>query len=238
METLRRFLAVPLTAVLALSLLANPAHAATIWSGDPSGGLRVFGNMNCDSPGSVTAVDDPAHGRVWRYNKPSGSNRCENHGIAVGGKRYEFRNGSTYYLGWRSKLSSAVNNNATFQWKSYGNHIQNFPVVLKVISGRISILQRQPGGVERITWSRPITANTWHTYVLGLHLSSATTGGWVEFWFDGQKQTFTNNSQRWACRTWDSINEPKWGIYGASGTSVANYVDALKVGTAYSDVAP
>jgi hypothetical protein len=234
---MRRFLAVPMTGLLLL-LLTAPAQAATIWAGDPAGGLKIFGNMNCDSPGSVTAVDDATQGRVWRYNKPNGSNRCENHGIAVNGKRYEFKNGSTYYLGWRSKLSSTVNNNATFQWKSYGNHIQNFPVVLKMIGGKISILQRQPGGVDRIIWSRSITANSWHSYVLGLHLSSATTGGWVEFWFDGQKQTFTNSAQRWPCRTWDSINEPKWGIYGASGTSMANYVDALKVGTAYADVAP
>jgi hypothetical protein len=45
---------------------------------------------------------------------------------------YEFKNGSSYHLGWRSKLSSTVNNNGTFQWKSYGNHIQNFPVVPKM----------------------------------------------------------------------------------------------------------
>ncbi|ADJ47382.1 hypothetical protein AMES_5557 [Amycolatopsis mediterranei S699] len=219
-------------------LFPASAQAATIWNGDAGSGLGVFGSLNCDSPGSVTAVDDATHGKVWRYSKPSGSKRCENHGIAVGGKRYQFQNGSTYYFGWQSKLSSTVDNNANFQWKSYGNHIQNFPVVLKMIGGKMSILQRQPGGVEHIIWSRAITANSWHSYVLGLHLSSATTGGWVEFWFDGQQQAFTDGTQRWACRTWDSSNEPKWGVYGASGSSVTNYVGALKVGSSYADVAP
>jgi hypothetical protein len=233
----RKLLAAPLAALMLL-LCTTSAQAAAIWDGDAGGGIGVFGNLNCDSPGSVTSVDDATHGKVWRYNKPSGSNRCENHGVAVGGKRYVFQNGSTYYLGWQSKLTSTADNNANFQWKSYGNHIQNFPVVLKMIGGRMSILQRQPNNVQHIIWSRPITANSWHSYVLGLHLSSATTGGWVEFWFDGQQQSFTDGSQRWPCRTWDSSNEPKWGVYGASGTTVANYVDALKIGPTYSDVAP
>jgi hypothetical protein len=237
MDWKRKLLALPLAAMMMVATVPT-ASAAVVWDGDAGKGIGVFGNMNCDSPGSVTAVGDATYGKVWRYQKPNGSNRCENHGIAGNGTRYNFQNGSTYYLGWRSKLSSTVNNNATFQWKSYGNHIQNFPVVLKVISGRISVLQRQPGSVEKIIWSAPISANTWHSYVLGLSLSSATTGGWVEFWFDGQKQTFTNGAQRWPCRTWDSSNEPKWGIYGASGTTVSNYVDALKVGSTYGDVAP
>ena len=45
---------------------------------------------------------------VWRFHKPSGDRRCESRGIRVGGSKYTFRNGTTVYLGWRSKLSSAV----------------------------------------------------------------------------------------------------------------------------------
>jgi hypothetical protein len=230
------FGALGLMVAAATVFLVRPAAASQVWDGDASQGTRVFGNLNCDKPGSVTAVDDPTEGRVWRFSKPSGSNRCENHGIAIDGKRYAFKNGSTYYMGWRSKLTSLVNNNANFQWKSYGNHIQNFPVVIKMVGQKATMIQTQPHTSSKTIWSESVSANTWVSYVVGLHLSDATTGGWVELYVNGVQQTFSNGSRRYACRTWDSSNEPKWGVYGASGTSVTNYVDGLKVGTAYGDV--
>jgi len=226
------------------ALLAGGAEGSVIWDGDASRGTGVFkaiGNGNCASPSTLTAVTDSTHGRVWRYHKPSSTNRCENHGVKVGGQSYTFRNGSTYYLGWRSKLNTTANNNANFQWKSYGNgHVQNFPVVLKMINGKMTLMQRQPGGQETFLWSRTISANTWYRYVLGIRLSNQTRGGWIELWFNGTKQTFTTGSQRYACRTFDSGNHncPKWGVYGGSGTTMINYIDALKVGTTYRDVAP
>lgn len=219
--------------------MASPANAAVIWDGDASRGTGVFAliGSNCASPGSVTAVDDAGHGRVWRYHKPSGLNRCESRGIKVGGSTYLFRDGQTVYLGWYSKLSSTVNNNATFQWKSFGNHTQNYPFVLKVISNRITMIQRQPGTSEVRIWSQPITANSWNHFAIGVHLSSDTRGGWIELWFNGTRQTFGNSTQRYACRTFDSENHPKWGVYGASGTTVTNFVDGLKIGTTHADVA-
>jgi hypothetical protein len=235
---MRSPLALAVATALAVTLTSAPAHAALIWDGDAGKGTGVFGHIgsNCASPGSVAAVDDSSRGRVFRFRKPSGSNRCEAKGLTVGGQHYQFRNGSTYYLGWSSKLSNTVNNNATFQWKSYGDHIQNWPVVLKMIDGRLTMIQRQPGNVVHTIWSTPVSRNSWHQIILGLHLSDQTTGGWVELWFNGAKQTFSNGTQRWACRTWDSLNEPKWGVYGAQGSSVDNYVDGLKVGTSYGDV--
>jgi hypothetical protein len=217
---------------------ASPAHAAAIWDGDASRGTGVFANVgsNCAAPGSVTAVNDATHGRVWRYHKPSGSDRCESRGIKVNGAEYQFANGGTYYLGWYSKLSSTVNNNAVFQWKSYGSHTQNYPFVLKMINGRITMNQRQPGSSDQVIWSAPFTANTWRHFAIGVHLSAGTRGGWVQLWLDGRQQTFVDGSTRYACRTFDSENHPKWGVYGASGTTVTNLVDGLKVGTSYTDV--
>jgi len=230
---------ISVTAILWLLLLAGSADAQLIWDGDASKGTSVFGNLNCDSPGSVTAVNDSTQGRVWRYSKPSGSNRCENHGISVNGNRYVFQNGNTYYLGWRSKLSSTVNNNAFFQWKSYGNHIQNFPVIIKMISGKATLMYRAPGeDCCRTLWSRSISANTWNHFVLGLHLSDSASSGWIEFWFNGSQQTLSNGSTRYFGRTLDDINEPKWGIYGATDTSVNSYADGLKVGRSFNDVRP
>jgi hypothetical protein len=229
--------------LLAAGVLATPAvaEAAPIWDGDASLGTGVFkaiGSGNCGD-GSLTVVTDGAHGQVWRYHKPTGVNRCESHGIRVDGSAYVFQNNTTYFIGWWSKLSSTANNNANFQWKSYGNHLQNAPVVLKMVNGRMTLIQRQPGAVQTVLWSRSITANTWNHFVLGLKLSSAIRGGHVELWFNGVKQTFTDGSDRFACRTFDGDhNCPKWGVFGATGSSISNFIDGLRVGTTFGDVGP
>jgi hypothetical protein len=222
---------------VALILAATAAQASVIWDGDASQPKSaVFGNNNCDSPGTIGTADDATHGKVWKFHKASGSNRCEAHGIKVGGKKYTFQNNATYYIRWSSKLSSATNNNANFQWKSYGHHIQNFPIVLKMIGGRMTLLNRQPGGKDYLPWSAPIKANEWNSFILGIHTSSETKGGWAELYLNGQQQKFSNGQNRWPCRTWDDINDPKFGVYGASGSTVDNFVDDLKIGTTLGDV--
>jgi hypothetical protein len=230
--------------VLAVSAVGSGlAEATLIWDGAASQGTGVFKivSSNCASPGSVSAASDTTWGTVWRYNKPSGSDRCESHGIAVNGSGYTFQNGSTYYLGWRSRLTSTADNNANFQWKAYPTEgsLQNWPIVLKIISNRITMIQRQPGNDVRTVWSAPVSVNQWNHYVLYIGVSSGTTSGWVELWHNGTKQTLSNGSQRWSCRTFDSEHVcPKWGTYGASTSSISNYVHGLKVGTTYADVGP
>jgi hypothetical protein len=224
-------------AVLGVVFVAGQAHASIIWTGDPGKGTGVFGINNCPAPGGIGVVSDPSRGTVWRFHKPAGDRRCEAHGIKVGGQKYTFQNNSTYYLGWSMKLSSTVNNNANFQWKSYGHHIQNYPLVLKMIGGRLTLLNRQPGNHNYLPWSRPLAVNTWMHVVLGIHTSGAIQGGWVEVYIDGVQQTFSNGAKRWPCRTWDSYNDPKWGVYGAEANTVDNLVQGLKLGTAYAEVA-
>ncbi|MGP3981401.1 carbohydrate-binding protein [Streptomyces sp. KR80] len=237
---MRRWTAMAAPLAMALVLFVpGTAKASVVWDGDASKGTGVFAliGSNCASPGSVTVVSDDSRGKIFRFRKPAGLERCESRGIANNGQKYHFVNGRTYYLGWSFRLSNPVNNHAVFQWKSYGNHIQNWPVVLKMVDGKLTMLQRQPNNVVHTPWSKTITATNWNHIVLGLHLSDQTTGGWVELWLNGAKQTFTNGSQRWAARTWDDINDPKWGVYGADASSVDNHLDDLKVGTTYADVA-
>jgi Polysaccharide lyase len=218
-------------------LLTGQAEASVIWTGDPAKSAgAVFGIDNCPKPGNIGVTNDATRGQVWRFNKPAGDKRCEAHGIKVGGRMHNFQNNSTYFLGWDMKLSSTVNNNANFQWKSYGNHIQNFPLVLKMIDGKLTLLNRQPGKKEFLPWSKPVVKNQWNKIVLGIHTSSELQGGWVEVYFNGVKQTFINGKDRWPCRTWDDHNDPKWGVYGAESTAVTNLVDGLKVGTRLADV--
>ena len=238
---LRKLACFAVLGVVALGtpLTAGPAQAGVIVDADAASGSAAdtfgrIGSGNCED-GSITAVTDATQGRVWRFHKPRGTDRCEARGIRVSGGMFEFANNATYYLGWRSRLTSAVDNKAVFQWKSYGDHSQNFPVVLKMIDGKLTMLQRQPEAEHR-PWSRPVAANSWHHVALGIHTSDALTGGWVEVYLNGAPQTFSNGSTRWPCRTWDSSNDAKWGINGASDTTVTNFVDGLKVGTRYADV--
>ncbi|WP_164891073.1 DUF4998 domain-containing protein [Botryobacter ruber] len=211
-------------------LAADPAKGASATFG-------LIGSGNVEAPSSITTDHDPVRGLVWRFQKPVSSNRCENHGIKVNGAKYEFKNNNTYYFGWWSKLTDNSNNNANFQWKSYGDHIQNFPIVLKMRDGNMILQQRQPGGIETILWSAPWKANTWYKLALGIHVSDALRGGWIELWFNGVKQTFSDDSQRYYCRTFDGgHNCPKWGIYGRSDLAISNYIDNIKVGTSYEEV--
>jgi hypothetical protein len=232
--------------LIGASIVAAPARAEAelIWDGDASLGTGVFkailGSGNCGD-GSLTVVNDGTHGAVWRFNKPAGVNRCENHGIRVAGSPFKFLNNSTYFLGWWSRLSSTADNSATFQWKSFGDgQLQNAPVLLRMEGGRMTLIQRQPGGVQTTLWSRSIGVNTWNHFVLGLKLSSETRGGHVELWLNGVKQTFADGSDRFACRTFDSGNHncPKWGIFGAAGNTITNFIDGLRVGTTFGDVGP
>ena len=220
-------------------VVSRSSHAELLWWGDPSKGTMVFKNFggdgNCGN-GTITTIADPTHGMIFRYDKPDGSNRCENHGVSVDGVPFVFQNGATYYLGWWSKLSSTANNNANFQWKSYLNHTQNFPIVLKMIGGQMTLMYTPPDGGSSFLWRETILADTWHHYVLGIKTSDDIRGGTIEFWFDGKKKMLSG-SDAYASRTWDSKNCPKWGVYGGSGTAMTNFVADLRIATTYAEVA-
>jgi len=217
--------------------VAAHANAAVFFNGDATRSKSaVFGIDNCKAPGSISTVDVPGRGPVWKFTKPAGDNRCEAHGIKVDGQMFKFSNNSTYYISWESSLSSTVNDNAVFQWKSYGNHIQNFPLVLKMQNGKLTLLNRQPGGKTFLPFATPVKENTFNRIILGIHTSDALQGGWAELFLNGKQETFINGKTRWPCRTWDDHNDPKWGVYGAQGSSVTNMVDGLKIGTSLADV--
>ena len=233
-------------AIVAVSTIGvGTAGATLLWDGNASKGTGVFKiiGSNCSSPGSVTAVDDATYGKIWRYNKPAGLDRCESHGTNT----VTFSNGQSYYLGWRYKLSNTVNNNAQFQWKvwpSPGPAGLNWPLALKCVNNRAVLLNRKginPDGSYEVyeIWSTPITANVWNEMVLHTVVSNQRDGGYVEVWYNGVQQTLLGGTLRWACRLYDNDEVgPKWGVYGATDNSVINYVHGLKVGTTYGATSP
>jgi len=212
-----------------------------LWDGDASKGTGVFKILNNEGTATITAVTDATYGPVWRFLKTAASNRCEAHGA----KALTAKEGDIWYIGWRSKLSwpQSLTTNALFQWKAYGaNLLQNYPIVIKTLNGRLALEQYNPGsgGNSRtLLWTTPFAPDTWHTYVLAIKVSADINTGYLEFWFDGVQQMLSNGSMRFTCRTLDGdYCDPKWGVYGATGTEAINLVDSLRIGTTVSAVLP
>ncbi|MFJ4624525.1 heparin lyase I family protein [Streptomyces sp. NPDC088812] len=220
--------------------LAPSAHAATVWDGDAAQGTGVFGSVECAEPGSlVTAANPDGHGTIFRYTKPSGLIRCESRGLSVDGARYTFAADSTYWLGWESQLSTVSGDFVVWQWKSYPNADQNYPLIMTVKDGAVRLFHVGTDAAWNLIWSAPVAAGAWHRFALGVHTSASASSGWVELYFDGTAQTFTDGGTRFTGRTWDSANEPKWGAYDRDTpeSDVVHRVDGLRMGTTHADVA-
>ena len=231
---------------IAAAFLAGTAQATLIWDGSASHGLGVFKDINIQNSGGTyepnpspngsfaKAVNDPTYGAIWQFSKNANDRRCEAHGASGLNPAI----GSQYYIGWAFKITSTVNDNAVFQWKSYGSPmVQNFPLVIKMVNGQLQLHYFPPNSGDVVLWSRTISANTWNKIYLRIKVSNTTTGGSVSFWFNGSAQTLSNGSTSYTGKTFDgSAVDPKWGIYGAVGTTMSDYVRNLKIGTALSDV--
>lgn len=233
---------------LCLAMICGTAQASLIWTGDPSVGLSVFKAINIEnnsgvfvsnpSPNgsSATVVTDGSEGSVFKWDKVSGDKRCEAHGAAG----FTPAIGSTYYIGWRFKLTNLTNDNAVFQWKSYGSPmVQDFPLVCKMVNGKLELHYFPPNSGDVVLFSQTISANTYYSMVLKILVSDQTTGGSVSFWFNEAQQTLLTGGTSYTGKTFDGdAVDPKWGIYGANFTHVTDYVSHLKIGTTYADVDP
>jgi hypothetical protein len=203
-----------LMASVSLAALAFPpsAHA---WTATSTSSFKLIG-ANCDG-GSVTGS-----GGVFNFNKPAGVERCE----AKGANGINPTRGKTYSIGWSFKLSTTTNNNAIFQWKAYPTEgsLQNYPLVLKCISNKLVLQYRPPPNQAAIqVTSTSISANTTYAVKLQIFVSDSASTGWVSYWLNGSQKL-----NQYKCRTFDSTSvEPKWGVYGATGTSVTDTVSNL-----------
>jgi hypothetical protein len=234
-------------ASLVLLGFASAAHATLIWNGSASNGLGVFKNLNIQDAGGtytsnpspngsyVKAVDDATYGSIWDFYKDNDDRRSEAHGASG----FNPAIGSTYYIGWGFKCSSTVNDNAIFQWKSYGSPmVQNFPLVIKFINGSMVFQYYPPNGGSTVNlWTHSVSANTWYKIYLRIKVSDQTSGGSVSLYYNDALQTLSNGSTSYTGKTFDGSSvDPKWGKYGATGTSIHDYVRHLRIGTALADV--
>lgn len=220
---------------------ANPIVAGTLlWDGDAAKGTTVWKvAQNIEGIGTITTVNDIIYGPTWKFDKPLGSHRTESH--AANG--FQAKEGDDFYIGWRCKISTPpnINTNAVFQWKAYGDDMQqNFPVIISTTaSGNIHLMHYAPGGGGTELWKTPLKINEWNRFVLRLKISRDGTAGFIEFWYNDEKQTLTGGSQRYYGRTLDAeYCDPKWGVYGGDAQQITNYVGKPRIATVYELAKP
>ncbi len=245
------------TLMIITAMAFAPGFGGLIWYGDPDKGKEVFNNLNfqretsSDSyggtpTGTITPYKDATYGNVWRVHKPAPDKRAEIRG-AEGFKQVV---GETYYIGWRSRIDIPENfrGNATvFQWKSYPNSTQNYPFVMEY-NGRVleirtydaNWMQNQNGKIKTI-WKKSVKANTWFSMVLAIKLSRNSKEGYLEVYFNEEKQELLTGGTRVYHKTMDGDETaPKWGIYNGSvvGTTITHYVGDLRIASDLESAKP
>ena len=229
---------------------ANPANV--IWYANPAKGNAVFKNVETEGGCTVTVVDDPEHGKVRKFNRPPGTNRCE----AKGAAGYNTKEGDLVYVGMRYKIEAPMDLTVTgiFQWKTYDTpghpNTLNFPLLLRPSAGRLNVEVQKPataqggGGLSggTVIWSIPTPIGQWFTIVLGIKQSYDPKVGWVEVYYNGQQQKLSDGSMRLSCQTLDGgFIDPKWGIYGTTSSpkpQSASFVGDIRIAKDYPSAAP
>ncbi|GAB3899458.1 heparin lyase I family protein [Kibdelosporangium lantanae] len=259
MEITRRRVLLGSTAAAFVPVLGAATAAADvtpqsiIWDGDPARGTSVFDGLERD-PGSITVANDPqdSFGRCFRYQTQDWSNgkeRCESRGLRNPDgsvlrldSSYE---GRTLYMGWRALWNVNPNNAwiAVYQLRISGEssgQAQSGPFVLRTVGdGMLHFQLTSPGGATEHIWSTKFPVNQWNRIVVGMRVSRGGDG-WVEFWWNGVQQKFSNGQTRYPGATlWGSHINHKWGVYRSgsnSGTSVA-FLNRARLGNSLADVA-
>ena len=227
-------------------------------------GSGTCGDANHPTP-TVTRSQDPFYGKIWKINKPRGRKRAE-----FARTSYLPQNGQLLYYGWRWKMTSTSplkNGMAVWQWKTDPGRqtdTQNYPLGMSYNGKTLSLNAYGPGFPDwtqgssinnrrTIIWTKDVRPGQWVSLVIGLKLSRNQNQGYVEVWFNGQKQTLKNSNykeyqvrlsndrKRAYHKTFDgSTVYPKWGAYGsgACGYNVSTYYDDMKIGRTLAAAMP
>jgi hypothetical protein len=241
----------------ALSTGTAAPRAGLIWSGDPTRGTSAFEGVE-EAPGTVTEVQDPTGHYGLSYKFETNTNkgvksRCESRGLRLpDGSVYtldDSKVGQTFYVGWRALWNPMPDK--TGAWVAlYQLHLDGSPTdgagagpfVLRTLGdGMLHFQLEQPGGSWTHIWNAPLKLDTWNTFVIGFRLSRSASVGWVQFWYNGVQQKFTNGATQYPAITLmgNHVNN-KWGVYRSGvNTGVADaYLNSAKFGTTYQSVAP
>jgi hypothetical protein len=244
-----------LACVVLASSLVSSTRASVLWSADTSRGTAVFSSLE-KSPGNITVTNDPlgSFGQVYRYDTWDDSayskERCESKGTVTPSGAFHLQLNTEYYIGWREMWNPMPIDPgwvALFQMHGYGPSGQGAPLVLRCTNGDGTVgLQNNVNGTNIDFWKTPFRTGIWNNFVLHLFLSTDATKGWVELWYNGVRQTFTDGSTRFICPLWDekpgSSVELKWGVYRSGAMNgkgnASTFLSGAKIGTTFADVDP
>ena len=228
------------TILAASALSVAPVHATVLY--DPQGQNQIPPDIvGSNRSGDITWYNDSTVGRCYRFrvvDKSSGnSERIE---LRAGGT---LANNTTRYVGWRSRLvltqPTSTSWRNVFQSKTNADSSEGYLVIMRADSGTLRLVSYDGG--PKTVWSRSIPLNTWFSIVLRIKYSTSSTGGEIQLWYNGSRQTLRNGATLWKARTWSGTSGGvQMGIYRSisiEGTEY-NYIWRPRVGTSYSDVAP
>ncbi len=241
------------------SASASPAgpRGTVLWRVDTALGSRAFEGVET-APGTVTVAGDPQgrYGPSFRYEtwqNPDGTKaRCESRGMRQPNGSVllldSSRVGQVFYLGWRALWSPLPTQSgawmALFQMHVDGVGPGGYnvgPFVLRTLGdGQLYFQLISPDGSSQHIWNAPLPVGSWNRFVIGFKLSRGPDG-WVQFWYNGVAQRFTNASTTYPAATlWGTHDNVKWGIYRSGANHTGNavaYLNHAALGTSYAAVA-
>ncbi|WP_409182147.1 heparin lyase I family protein [Amycolatopsis sp. VS8301801F10] len=221
-STLAIVAAAPVTAAPA------PAPQSVSWSADPVDGVGAFNSIQCADGHFKTA--DSVKGKVWVAEQLAQEERCE----AVGP---DLAAGKTFYLGWSSKYRITDSTSRyVFQLKcSPSDGTANHPIVLKISGGRLQLEEWTTDHTSVKLWSAPVSNDQWHD--IAFRIFTDRTQGTIQFWFDGQRQTFSDGSTTYTGTTIDGTrNYLKWGVYHQADQTATQWLTKIRMGDSLADV--
>ncbi|MEM6820351.1 MAG: heparin lyase I family protein [Verrucomicrobiota bacterium] len=244
----------------------NGADGTAFWEANPDYRSMdsAFLSSEVQSPNRIQLVNDPA----GQFNKAysikildgdyvASGERSEVKELKINGEIINQAEGDDWYYGWRSYIDISPNNVPTLdnefliinQWRSGGFNTP--PLKLKLDDGKIRLSRYSKHGFDAgdgstnpwLTDGVPFQPATWYEFVVRINCSNNPNVGFVEFWINGEQQTFLNGTTRHYYMTMDVPGNTlkfKTGIYrhpNLTGT-VTHYNHTMRVGTTYDSVAP
>ncbi len=211
---------------------------------------------------TVSTFVDGYRGKSWRVFKAQHRKRAE---LSRTGS-LKFQEGRTYFIGWRMKISASPNLNGgitVMQWKSEGDHTQNYPfhfgydgnyLTLDAYTPKSSPSSGTSQSSRRATiWHTRMSENSWQSIVVKVHASRNENNGHIELWHNGVRQKLScndvasnarcrlNNPYQLRHRTLDGSNVyTKWGAYNSTscGSAVTVDLNNMRVAATYEGANP
>ncbi|PYH95517.1 hypothetical protein BO71DRAFT_351226 [Aspergillus ellipticus CBS 707.79] len=178
---------------------------------------------------------DPNGTAALHFHRKEGYIRAEYHALSN-----KLEDDQTYYIGYKFSLGTIEQSLMIFQFKAYeGNDATtggaNIPLSLGFKSGQLHLQYQADFSSQRVPqWSKTLSTDTVYSAGIVIHTGKP---GWVEFYFDGEQQTFTTSkSTRLQANTWEGRNEPKFGAYRGEAVEINTYVYNIQIGTELSDI--